>query len=131
MLHRLRHRSVRDQAVAVILAALVFRALVPAGFMFASEGGTSLTVRLCHGAESRLTVVHYDEDGRPADSRSDPRASGTCPYAASALLAPPPAVDVARSIDTGPATLGPEPAAPMLTRDHARRPGARAPPLVA
>ncbi|MBS1199958.1 MAG: hypothetical protein H6R27_636 [Proteobacteria bacterium] len=131
MLHRLRHRSVRDQAVAFILAALVFRALVPAGFMFASGDGASLTVRLCHGAESRLTVVHYDDDGRPVDGRSDHDASGLCPYAASALLAPPPAIDVARSTDTGPATLGPDPAEPLLPRDHARRPGARAPPLVA
>jgi hypothetical protein len=131
MLHRLRQRSVRDQAVAFILAALVFRALVPAGFMFASDGGTSLTVKLCHGAESRLTVVHYDDDGRPVDSRSDHRAGGPCPYAASALLAPPPAIDVARPIDDGPASLGPDPAAPLLPRDHARRPGARAPPLVA
>jgi len=131
MLHRLRHRSGRDQAVAFILAALVFRALVPAGFMFASGDGHSLTVTMCHGAESRPAVVHYDDAGRPVDSSSGHRASELCPYAASALLAPPPALDSARPIDTGPATALPDPAAPMLPRDHARRPGARAPPLVA
>ena len=131
MLHRLRHRSVRDQAVAFILAALVFRALVPAGFMFASGDGHSLTVTMCHGAESRPAVVHYDDDGRPVDGSSGQRASDLCPYAASALLAPPPALESARSIDTGPATAGPDPAAPLLPRERDRRPGARAPPLVA
>lgn len=131
MLHRLRHRSVRDQAVAFILAALVFRALVPAGFMLASGDGHSLTVTMCHGAESRPALVHYDDAGRPVDSSSRHHASELCAYAASALLAPPPVLATARSIDTGPATPGPDVALPLLSRDHARRPGARAPPLVA
>jgi hypothetical protein len=131
MLHRLRHRSLRDQAVAIILAALVFRALVPAGFMVASGDGHSFTVTMCHGAESRPAVVHYNDDGRPVDGSSGHRASDLCPFAASALLAPPPALDFAHSIDAGPATLGPDPAALLLPRDRARRPGARAPPLVA
>lgn len=130
MLVRLRRRNVRDTAIAWVLAALAFRALVPAGFMFGSGEGHTLTVELCHGAGSALTVVHYGDDGRPLEPRPDSRPEGQCPFAATALLAPPPVIPVAAAIHVARDEQTASPDLPQLPQEPSRLPGARAPPFL-
>ena len=128
MLHRLRQSSLRDGAIGWILTGLLLRALVPAGFMLGAGEGSALAVTLCHGASRYATIARYGEDGRPLDTGSGSHAGQECPFAASALVAPPPAVPGTGPLVVAEAAVAAEPAAPELPPEHARRPGARAPP---
>ena len=46
-MYRLRSNRLRANVLPLLLAALVFRAFIPAGFMFGSGDGTSLSVSMC------------------------------------------------------------------------------------
>lgn len=54
----------------LVLAAFVFRALIPVGFMpsFTSTGGASITI--CSEAEGMKTIA-LDADGQPVPSSGD------------------------------------------------------------
>ena len=129
MLAALRRHPLSEQAVAWILAALVFRALVPAGFMVGTGADHSLEVELCHGQGQFSTVVHYGDDGRPLDAPADPhRAKDRCPFALSALLAPPPVIAAPAASSTAAALDWPPVVRSVDLPERDRRPGARAPP---
>jgi hypothetical protein len=136
MLHRLRTTSVRQNAVLLVLAALVFRSLIPPGFMLGTGQGTTLTVEFCpgvasHGMASHEMAAHHGDHGRPAGPGPDHGQHGTCPFAASALLAPPPIVFAAVVVGGAEVDAASLSADPILSPESARRPGARAPPTLA
>jgi hypothetical protein len=129
MLAALRRHPLREQAVAWILAALVFRALVPAGFMFGTGEGHGVEVEFCHGQGQFSSVVHYSDDGRPMDAPADPhRAQDRCPFALSALLAPPPVIAGPTAVTSMAAVDWPPVVRSVDLPERNRRPGARAPP---
>jgi hypothetical protein len=77
----LRHRAL---AIALLLAALAVKALVPAGYML-SASGRLLTVELCIGLPDQHRTVQIAIPGQdaPADDESGHRqASALCPYSA-------------------------------------------------
>ena len=89
-LGRFRRNLLRERVLLWLLPALVFRALIPVGFMPA--GGHSLTLELCSSVGYVTSVVHFGADGLPVD---DPRGGhvdrhSPCAFAASApdALAP-------------------------------------------
>jgi len=128
MLSALRRHPLSEQAVAWILAALVFRALVPAGFMVGSGADPALAVEFCHGQGQFSTVVHYGDDGRPLDAPAERRAGDHCPFALSALLAPPPVIAAPVSALSAATVEWPPAIRSVVLPERDRRPGARAPP---
>jgi hypothetical protein len=128
MLHRLRHHPLRDSALACVFAALLLRALVPDGFMLGMGHGTALTVQLCTDSGYHEMVVHYGDDGRPVSPAPGHGSERHCPFAASALLAPPTAQFVATALPASRAAPVPTPELQVLPPEHAVRPATRAPP---
>ena len=93
-LRRLRARATREWVYLLLLPALAFRLLVPAGFMPAVGDGLAVTMQMCHGDTKSSVVVRLTADD---DAPAAPQAShdAPCVFAASATVAPP-------TIDTPP-----------------------------
>jgi len=70
---------------AVLLAALVIRALIPAGFMPGGGSGFSMALKLCHGMEMGTLPIHGDEPQSPAPAS---HKDAPCVFAALASAAP-------------------------------------------
>jgi len=131
VLARLRHLRIRELSLAWVLPALVFRAMVPAGFMLGAGADGTLTVELCTATGYQTVVVHYGDQGQPDDPPSHGTSHADCPFAASALLAPAPTIATAAagfSVDPSPL---PALRVESLPDERDRRPGARAPPVIA
>lgn len=100
-MRRLRHHKTgfAQALTAVALLAMVVRAFVPAGFMFApSEGQRFITVTLCSGHESAEAVIDLitgavvDPDSTNRDdapSKNAPSADAPCVFAVAAALSAP------------------------------------------
>ena len=87
-LRRLRARGTREWVYLLLLPALAFRLLVPAGFMPTVGEGLAVTMQLCHGdAKSSIVVRLTTDDHAPAAPQADHDAP--CVFAASATVAPP------------------------------------------
>jgi hypothetical protein len=87
-LRRLRARSTRDWVCLLLLPALAFRLLVPAGFMPTAGDGFSVTMQMCHGDAKSSVVVRLTGTGEaPAGQQASHDAP--CVFAASATVAPP------------------------------------------
>ncbi len=80
-------RSRRPQAIGLLLAALVLRALVPAGYMLGGDTQAGLTLTMCHAAGIPPGALPAE----PAAPGEDQRTLDACPFALSASAAPPPA----------------------------------------
>jgi hypothetical protein len=97
MLSRLIHRLSSDRLLTeFLLAVLLLRALVPAGFMPGTGSGMLLTMTMCGSGNPAAVTVRLPQD--PAPGPSAPRTShadGYCAYAASSVAAPPPVVGLA------------------------------------
>ena len=127
-LGRLRARATREWVYLLLLPALAFRLLVPAGFMPAVGEDFAVTMQMCHGdAKSSIVVRLTADENAPAA----PQASheSPCVFAASATVAPPalPALPQlsAATPDAGPSPERPAPASRSLR--HPQSP--RAPPM--
>ncbi len=127
--HGFRHRSLREATLAWVVPVLLFRALIPAGFMPGQTAAGALTVELCSGMGYQQSVVHYTGDGHPVPERGG--SHDPCPFAASAGGAPPPSgvPQLAIASTAGPAALPPP--TRIQHADPTRRPTARAPPSFA
>jgi hypothetical protein len=127
-LDRLRATKAREWVVLLLLPALAWRLLVPAGFMPVAGDGLSLTMQMCHGdAQSSIVIRLAGKGEKPGDHTAPHDAP--CAFAASATVAPP--ASVAAPIDailpTG-ITLPSRPvAAAIRTLRHPHSP--RAPPV--
>ena len=81
------NKSLRNFAVQLALAAMLLRALAPAGWMPATTPGISLVVCTAQG----LQTIHLGSQ-EPAN-HAPMRAHDVCPFAAAANLAPPQLAD--------------------------------------
>ena len=87
-LRRLRARKTREWVCLLLLPALAFRLLVPAGFMPTAGEGFSVTMQMCHGDAKSSVVVRLTGSGEaPAGQHASHDAP--CVFAASATVAPP------------------------------------------
>ena len=87
-LGRLRARDAREWVVLLLLPALAWRLLVPAGFMPAAGDGVALTMQMCHGDAQSSIVIRLAGKGETPDHHGA-RHDSPCAFAASAALAPP------------------------------------------
>lgn len=81
-------RRFRFAAIHLALAAMVLRALLPAGWMPGASAGTPLVVCTMNGPEQ----IILGADGKPLKhqpSQDDARHHEMCPFAAAAQLASP------------------------------------------
>jgi hypothetical protein len=81
-------RNLRFAAVHLALAAMVLRALLPAGWMPGASAGTPLVVCTMNGPEQ----IVLGADGKPLKhqpSQDDARGHEMCPFAAASHLASP------------------------------------------
>jgi len=113
----------------LLIAALGWRALIPAGFMPAFSEGRTLTVQLCSTRGNQATTLHLqgNEQSTPAGAQG----AETCPYASVGSSAPPPSFV---SIAQFSSLLSESVAAPpgrLLTRPEARAHSPRGPPVFA
>lgn len=124
----LRHRRL---AALFLALALCLKALVPAGYMAATDGGR-ITVTICHGADAAVGEIAI-----PMKNTGQPDAQGgdgvVCPYSALAqgtLGGADPVLLAGAVIFV--LLLGFAPvAAPTLNRQFFRTPPLRGPPLLA
>ena len=80
--------GLRNKFLSVtLLAVMLVRALIPPGYMPASEAGLSLSIRLCSGFAAE--PAQPAERGRPPSS---PTHDSPCPFAMVGSVAPPPAI---------------------------------------
>ena len=87
-LRRLRARATREWVYLLLLPALAFRLLVPAGFMPNVGEDFAVTMQMCHGDAKSSVVVRLTADD---DAPAAPQAShdAPCVFTASATVAPP------------------------------------------
>jgi len=78
-MYRLRSNRLRANVMPLLLAALVFRAFIPAGFMAGSADGTSLSVSMCSTQPGKTETL-----GIPGE-----HVSPHCEYCLAPLLGAP------------------------------------------
>jgi hypothetical protein len=129
-LGRLRARTLRERVVLLLLPALAFRLLFPAGFMPRFGDDLELSMQMCHGDGKSSAIIRVLDDtpAAPGDDRG--RHEAPCVFAAvSAFAAPAPApaaLEVATPDAVPPAPRAPAPALRVTHRSQAPR----APPLM-
>lgn len=112
----------RSAAVALALAAMLLRALLPDGWM---PGGQAAPFTICS-----VKVLHH-ESGKPSQPEQEHRHA-PCAFAAAAPLAPPAITSLAFGTSTTSDTLAPARAEGPAPSASAHRPNAaRAPPASA
>jgi len=126
-LGRLRSRTHREWVVLLLLPAVAFRLLVPAGFMPAFGDDAAVTMQMCHGDPLSAAAVRLIGTGEAPDGPGA-RHDAPCIFAATAATAPPTLALHASSSPSSPvlapATVQPS---PVLRCPH-RPQSPRAPP---
>jgi len=129
-MHAFLHRCLsRTPIIGLLMAALLFRALVPAGFMPAPAANGEIVMQLCSGFSTKSVVVDLGSGSVSHDSGSTLFDHTPCGFTAAGMAAPP----VTHSMFA--AASGPDEVAipqdvrasvvPSITRAHSPR----APPL--
>lgn len=96
----------RTPVVGLLMAALLFRALIPTGFMPTRADDGTLVMELCSGFTTKTVIVHLDDHathgspaGTPGDdhgpSHDDLFERSPCGFAVAATGAAPPATPAA------------------------------------
>jgi len=128
-LGRLRARTLRERVILLLLPALAFRLLFPAGFMPRFGDDLELSMQMCHGDARSSALIQALEEPPAAPGHGDGRHEAPCVFATlGAFAAPEPpaaAPDVVLPSDFTP----PSNPAPQLRVIH-RTQAARAPPLM-
>jgi len=129
ILGRLRARTLRERVVLLLLPALAFRLLFPAGFMPRFGDDFELSMQMCHGDRMSSAIIRVLEDPPVAPGDEHGRHDAPCAFAAVsafAALEPAPAALEASAFDSVP----PAPSAPAPALRVTHRPQSpRAPPL--
>jgi hypothetical protein len=103
-LRRLRARATREWVYLLLLPALAFRLLVPAGFMPTVGDDLAVTMQMCHGdAKSSAVIRLTGADEAPAGQHA--RHDAPCVFAASAAVAPPAFAVVPLPPEAGPDSI--------------------------
>jgi hypothetical protein len=128
ILGRLRARAAREWVYLLLLPALAFRLLVPAGFMPTVGDDLAVTMQMCHGdAKSSIVVRLTGADDAPAAPHATHDAP--CVFAASATVAPPAVADVPQLSSSPPEAIpAPAPTGPVARPLHHPQ-SPRAPPM--
>jgi Protein of unknown function (DUF2946) len=104
-MHAFLHRCLsRTPIIGLLMAALLFRALVPAGFMPAQAENGEIVMQLCSGFGTKSVVVDMGTGSATHDSGSLRFDHSPCGFTAAAIAAPLPA-DVAFAVSSTPASL--------------------------
>jgi hypothetical protein len=111
MLSRRIHRRFSDRLLSeLVLAVLVLRALVPAGFMPVPDeaGASALTMQMCSVTGPQTGSVKLVDGKPPAPSIPRVHDGGYCAFAISAISAPAPAASAsALRIERAPELIPP------------------------
>ena len=120
-------RIIRSAAVHVAIAAMLLRALLPAGWMPSAEAGTPITICTMNGP-MQIVLGH---DGQPLKQKpGDTRHHAACPFAAAPHMAL--ATPVALFAPPQPASTGTSAHSKTADRIALYAPQApRAPPILA
>ena len=128
-LGRLRASTLRERVILLLLPALAFRLLFPAGFMPRFGDDLELSMQMCHGDAGSSAIIHALETppALPDDGRG--RHEAPCVFAALGALATvePPTAALALTAHTE-IVRQPVAPAPALRVTH-RSQAPRAPPL--
>jgi hypothetical protein len=127
-LRRLRARAIQQWVCLLLLPALAFRLLVPAGFMPTVGEDFAVTMQMCHGDAGSSIVVRLTAN---PDAPAAPRAShdAPCVFAASATVAPPTLPSLPQQSSAAP-EAGPLPERPAPSARPLHHPQSpRAPPM--
>ena len=86
----------RTPVVGLLMAALLFRALIPTGFMPTRADDGTLVMELCSGFTTKTVVVHLDDHAGQSGTDHDPSHDdlfehAPCGFAVAAAGAAPPA----------------------------------------
>ena len=137
----------RTPVIGLLMAALLFRALIPAGFMPTLGSDGTIVMELCSGFTTKTVVVHLDghaESASPVDhaghadshdaghdsSHGDPFEHSPCGFAVAATSAGPPAVPAVLVPVSAPSPLTEQPADLQTSPSILRSQTPRGPPLV-
>jgi len=128
-MHAFLHRCLsRTPIIGLLMAALLFRALVPAGFMPAQAENGAIVMQLCAGFGTKSVVVDLGDGAATHDGANQLFDHSPCGFAATAAAAPPPA-DVAFAASSTPASLTTRGDAGSIVPSIVRAHSPRAPPL--
>lgn len=124
-------RNISQAALAIALVAVLLRGLLPAGWMPNPAGAMLSPLVICTMDGPRRVAMPAAPNHSPSGDKHEDHASGPCPFAGAAPLAPP-----AETVDAiAPAFVGGIPAIPDRRIAHAsarhRSYTARAPPTLA
>lgn len=124
----IRHRRTRFWVTVLLLPALVWRVLVPPGFMPATGANHLPTMQMCHGAGPLPAGADSTPERVPHAPGHGAGHETTCVFAAAGNVAPPPAVlavlHAAATPDAAPQVVE----FAIHLRAHDRAHPARAPP---
>jgi hypothetical protein len=124
-----RHSRRRALLVAIVLAAVLLRALIPAGFMPAELNGAGSILKLCDAVHSGSHAM-LGPDGGEAARGGHTKHSDNCPFAATAFGMSPP-ISVAALFIFPPLSSAVHTAAQIPDSSRIlRAQSARAPPLL-
>jgi hypothetical protein len=128
-MHAFLHRCLsRTPIIGLLMAALLFRALVPAGFMPAQAEDGRIVMQMCSGFSTKSVVVDLGTDSANHDSGSQLFDHSPCGFTASGLV-PTPAIaqfPVTTPLDTLATSAGTQ---SIVIASIRRAHSPRAPPL--
>jgi hypothetical protein len=122
----LRGRACRAWIALLLLPALAFRMLVPAGFMPSAGDGFAITMQMCHGDARSSVIIRLGQgDEQPVDRDA---SHSSCVFATTSATAPPPVAVVPLASVAPPEPASPTLEAAPLLRNLHRPQSPRAPP---
>lgn len=132
LMYRFLHRCLTHTPVlGLLIAALVFRALIPMGFMPTQGENGHLVMELCAGFGTKSVVVDLGDDAAPSsDAGAELFERSVCGFAVAALTVPPatqPAFPAILALQS-PVALAPVTA--ITTPSILKAESPRAPPLI-
>jgi len=128
-MHAFLHRCLsRTPIIGLLMAALLFRALVPAGFMPAHAENGEIVMQLCSGFSTKAVVVDLGTGSGTHDSNQLFEHS-PCGFTAAGISAPPPSVAVFAATSTPDSLPTHGDSGSVIVASITRAHSPRAPPL--
>jgi hypothetical protein len=130
-MRRFLHRCLtRTPVIGLLMAALLFRALIPAGFMPAQGESGAIVMQLCSGFGGKTVLVELEDDGASTNPGGQLFDHSPCGFAAASMSAPPLA-SAAVALSIGPDFHSAvEGISSVIAPSIARAQSPRAPPLI-